>query len=387
MCFWIIIPYLPAYLNKGLGVNVEISGYILGVSMLVGPIFSIYGGFLADRFNKYLMYIYLLLLLTCLFFIFPLASNLIIILALLTVINVTSSSMSVICNAWFSELLPQEERSKAFTLRYTLENIGAATGPFLGTLLITQSIGAPFLIAGIFGILTMLMLLFFRNKFINNSEHGAIAIKKENSEILTFSQMLNILRQDKKLILFIIGGLLSMAIYAPLTTYLSQYLVTIKSYEEAYRTVAYVSAVNATIVIAFQYIIGINIKKEKAILWLRISMMSFIIGLFILSNTVIMGWWIVAIIIFTLGEIIIVPLEYIFIDSIAPANLKGSYFGAQNLIYIGVMVGPVMCGFLLNRVSSQMMFYALILIVVLALLFYQWGYNKKLDQIEEVETL
>ncbi|QHF46502.1 hypothetical protein PspS35_22900 [Pseudomonas sp. S35] len=45
--------------------------------------------------------------------------------------------------------------------------------------------------------------------------------------------------------------------------------------------------------------------------------------------------WCLAMFVFTLGEMIIYPSEYLFIDTIAPDALRGSYYGAQNLTAVG----------------------------------------------------
>lgn len=79
--------------------------------------------------------------------------------------------------------------------------------------------------------------------------------------------------------------------------------------------------------------------------------------------------------IFSLGEIIVIPVEYMFIDFIAPANLKGSYYGVQNLGQLGGAVNPVLCGFLLAYAAPHMMFYMLIIAAILGLMFFYRGYQ------------
>ncbi|OPA85410.1 hypothetical protein BFW86_21885 [Pseudomonas fluorescens] len=64
-------------------------------------------------------------------------------------------------------------------------------------------------------------------------------------------------------------------------------------------------------------------------------------------------------ILFTLGEMIIYPSEFLFIDTIAPAPLRGSYYGAQNLAAFGGALSPVICGYLLINAAPTSMLYAL----------------------------
>ncbi len=69
--------------------------------------------------------------------------------------------------------------------------------------------------------------------------------------------------------------------------------------------------------------------------------------------------WCVAMFVFTLGEMIIYPSEFLFIDTIAPDALRGSYYGAQNLAAFGGAMSPVICGYLLINAAPTSMFYAL----------------------------
>ena len=69
--------------------------------------------------------------------------------------------------------------------------------------------------------------------------------------------------------------------------------------------------------------------------------------------------------IFTLGEMIIYPAEFLFVDTLAPEELRGSYYGAQNLAALGGALSPVICGFLLMHTPAPTMFYALSLLTAL----------------------
>jgi MFS family permease len=182
-----------------------------------------------------------------------------------------------------------------------------------------------------------------------------------------------VLRADRKLVLFTVGGILSMVVYGPLLTYLSQYLVITRSPEAAYRTASFVSAANAAVVISLQYVVGSRIKKEHLLTWLTWGMGAFALGLFGLSLSTALPLWVIAIVVFTLGEIIIVPAEYMVIDALAPPRLRGSYFGVQNLIYLGVAIGPILCGLLLGHLQASVMFHALIAVTMLSWLFYFQG--------------
>jgi MFS family permease len=105
----------------------------------------------------------------------------------------------------------------------------------------------------------------------------------------------------------------------------------------------------------------------------------FMIGLagFALSTSILL--WVISIAIFTVGEIIVFPAEYMFIDKIAPDNLRGMYYGAQNLSNLGAALGPVLCGVVLATQPPHYIFYMLALFIVAGGLLYFLGASNLSD--------
>ncbi|MBQ5008941.1 efflux MFS transporter YdeE, partial [Klebsiella pneumoniae] len=73
--------------------------------------------------------------------------------------------------------------------------------------------------------------------------------------------------------------------------------------------------------------------------------LCFVIGLvgFIFSGNSLLLWGMSAAV-FTVGEIIYAPGEYMLIDHIAPPGMKASYFSAQSLGWLGAAINPLVSG-------------------------------------------
>lgn len=132
-------------------------------------------------------------------------------------------------------------------------------------------------------------------------------------------------------------------------------------------------AVNALVVIALQYPLGRRIDENRLETWLLAGLALFLAGVigFALSTSVL--HWVLAMAVFTLGEIIVFPAEYMFIDRIAPPQLRGMYYGAQNLSNLGGALGPVLCGWVLASLPAHWMFVMLGAFVVAGGVFYRLG--------------
>ena len=143
--------------------------------------------------------------------------------------------------------------------------------------------------------------------------------------------------------------------------------------QNAYQIINYLVTTNACVVISLQYLIGSRINQHNMFRMLMLGMLFFVVGLMGFAYAQVPVVWVIAMIVFTVGEIIIIPAEYLFIDYIAPEDMRGVYYGAQNLSNLGAALGPVVCGVALSLYAPQAMFYVLSLCIVLASVFYFMG--------------
>jgi predicted MFS family arabinose efflux permease len=86
--------------------------------------------------------------------------------------------------------------------------------------------------------------------------------------------------------------------------------------------------------------------------------------------------WVIGMIVLTLGEVSLVPAEYLFIDVIAPEHLRGSYYGAQNLANIGSALSPLLCGIVLTHAPAVTMFWVQITLTMTGAGLFYLGYRK-----------
>ncbi|MDQ3593574.1 MAG: MFS transporter, partial [Pseudomonadota bacterium] len=260
-----------------------------------------------------------------------------------------------------------------FSVRYTLINIGYAVGPFIGAGLAHMDMKLPFLVSAILGMGFFLTYWVWGDRSLSSADPANAPV--------SFVAVGRILLKDYRLVCFTVGGALSAVAFGQFTGYISQYLVTTSTPEFTYRVISSVVAVNATVVICLQYIVGKRITNEHLNQWLTAGFSLFLLGVvgFALSTTVL--HWALAVAIFTVGEIIVFPAEYMFIDRIAPEHLRGMYYGAQNLSSLGGALGPVLCGFALATQSAHFMFYMLAAFIVAGGCFYLMGasYSKCYD--------
>lgn len=361
----ITLPYLVIYLSGHFGLSIADIGLVIGSTLIIGSLLSLYGGFLVDRMRSYRLMLTFCAVFTLGFLGAAVAPVLWLFYLCLVAVNLAYAVIDIAVKAGFGSLLPVDRRSEAFSIKYTLTNIGYAVGPFLGAGLATVDASLPFMLSAGLGAGFLLIYCVWGDRHLLTAE--------ANPPSIAFLAVGTLLLRDYRLVCFTLGGLLSAVVFGQFTAYLSQYLIVTTTPQETYRIISTLVATNALMVISLQYSLGKRISPRYLNRWLAAGLSLFIVGLggFALSTTLLM--WVLSMAIFTLGEIIVFPAEYMFIDNIAPNHLRGMYYAAQNLGNVGAALGPVLCGWVLATQPAYSMFYMLVVFVVAGGLMYCLG--------------
>lgn len=365
----ITFPYLVIYLTHHFTLDITQVGLVIGSSLIVGSLLSVYGGFLVDRINSYRLLLWMSVLFVLGFIGTLVAQNIWTFYSCLILINLAYAVIDIAVKAGFASLLPEDARSEVFSIKYTLTNIGYAVGPFFGAMVAKMDISLPFMLSALLG--AGFFLLYWR------WGDRALTTVDVAQKPVSFLAVGRVLLQDRRLVCFTMGGVLSAVVFGQFTAYLSQYLVITTTAQHTYTVISAVLTTNAVMVIALQYVIGRRISHRYLSQWLIFGLSMFMLGLigFALSTSVL--WWVLAMAVFTVGEIIVFPAEYMFIDRIAPDHLRGMYYGAQNLSNLGAALGPVLCGLVLANLPAHTMFYMLGMFIVAGGVFYFIGSSLK----------
>ncbi|UVL90595.1 MFS transporter [Pseudomonas sichuanensis] len=362
----ITLPYLVVYLSAHMALSIGQTGLLVGGAMFLASLLSLYGGHLVDTLRSHTLIVASALVFALAIAGMVASTSAVLFFCFLVVANLAQTVVDIAAKAGFCALLPEDQRGEVFAIKYTFNNIAWAAGPMLGVLLIEADDHLPFLVSALIGLGLSLAYHRLGERSLSSQAKGAPAAG--------FIQVALGMLRDRRLVCFTLGGVLSAVVFGQFTAYLSQYLVvSIHDPAEVARLVGYLVTTNALTVIALQYLIGRRMARQHLMPWLMAGMAMFVAGLlgFSLAGSAVA--WCLAMLVFTLGEIIVIPAEFMFIDLIAPEHLRGIYYGAQNLSNLGAGLGPMLVGLALGYMAPASVFYLLIGSVLLAAVFYWLG--------------
>ncbi|WP_219515274.1 efflux MFS transporter YdeE [Proteus penneri] len=351
------LPFMAIYLSREYQLPVDDIGIAMSIALTTGIFFSLGFGMLADKFEKKRY-----MLLSIITFIFgfaaiPIVHSTVLVVIFFSVINCSYLVFSTVLKAYFSETLSVSAKPKIFSLNYTFINMGWTVGPPIGTLLLMYGTQLPFWLAAISASVPLFMIQLFvqRSKTINVGEENSV---KWDPKIML---------KDRALSWFVLSTFFGTLTFGSFASCISQYILVVYDAKLAESVIAVVLPVNAAIVVSLQYIVGKHVTAERLRKLMTLGTLFFMMGLLgfmFAGNNLI--FWALAIAVFTFGELIYAPGEYMMIDNIAPLGMKASYFSAQSLGWLGAALNPLASGFILTAFPPASLFAILMVVSALA---------------------
>ncbi|HEX4502624.1 MAG TPA: efflux MFS transporter YdeE [Scandinavium sp.] len=362
------LPFMTIYLTRQYGMSVEAIGYALTIALTVGVVFSLGFGILADKFDKKRYMIVSILAFIAGFAAIPLVHSVTLVVFFFSLINCAYSVFSTVLKAWFADVLSVGEKARIFSLNYSFLNIGWTVGPPIGTWLVMYSLQLPFWLAAVCAAFPLVFIQFYVQRAVESGEEKVATVWQPS-----------VLLKDKALFWFTLSGLLASYVGGSFATCISQYVLTVADDADfAQKVVSVVLPVNAIVVVSLQYFVGRKITASNIRPLMAIGTLCFLLGLggFIFSGENLIYWGVAAAV-FTIGEIIYAPGEYMLIDNIAPPGMKASYFSAQALGWLGAAANPMITGIILSTWPAWTLFAVMMLAIVLVWLMILRGMSVK----------
>ena len=356
-------PFLAIYLTKYKGVSAVEAGTIIGISALVSIFGGFFGGHLSDRFGRKQIMLNSIFVWVFVYVGFALADHVIMFFILNALNGLCRSFFEPSSRALLSDVTEQENKLLVFNLRYAAINVGAAIGPLVGLKIGSASSNSAFLISAIVYFLYGVSLVYMFQK-----EHaGSLKEATVHEERITFTKACRVLLHDKIFSAALLGITLGVAGYSQFSSTIPQYLSSSPHFKNGLALYSYLIVVNAITVLVTQYPVSRIGKYYSPLTSIMIGTFTVGTGLFLFGLTQETWLLIFAMIVFTVGEVMMFSMTDLFIDQIAKPNMKGLYFGAVGFTSAGGAFGPAIGGFLISYIGfshSASLFGALALLSI-----------------------
>jgi MFS family permease len=348
----LIFPFLSLYITNKFSVGMTEVGGIFAIHSISSFFGNLVGGALADKIGRRSMLIIGLIFsaLISLGMGFIEDWELFYLLAFLTGFISNFSGPAV--QAMLADILPVKKRLDGFGILRVAMNLAVTIGPAIGGIIAGISYLLLFIIDCVVSVITAVVVYFALPETKPLLEEG----KKEESVIQSIGGYGKVFK-DKIFLAFLFLTTFTAIVYFQMNTTLSVYLRDFHSVSS--QGFGFILSLNALCVVLFQFWITRKVKKYHPLRVMMVGNLFYAVGFTLYGFTNIYWQFLAAMVIITIGEMVIAPVVQTLIANISPEDMRGRYMAAYLLGWgIAVAVGPFAAGVVIDNYNPNWVWFA-----------------------------
>jgi MFS family permease len=339
----LVWPFMTIYVKEKLDVTLTVVGLILAANSVSGLLSQLIGGPIVDRFGRKLAMVVSLGGRAAIMLALGLADSLLSFTILIVLSGLFGSLFQPALNSMVADMVEAESRIEAYGLMRIVSNLGIAIGPAIGGFIATRSYLISFLAA------SLASAIYF---FIT------ILLVKETKPELPAGEMSGIrdtggygqLMRDVPFLLFCATFAIMGIAYAQMMTILPVYIKEQFLIPES--RFGLIMATNAAMVVLFQWPLTRALRRLTLGPALALGAVFVAVGLGIVAFSTTFSWFLLSMIIVTIGELIFAPSSTAFAANLAPEAMRGRYMGVFGMsVGLSFGMGPAVGGLISDNLG------------------------------------
>jgi MFS family permease len=373
---FMLFPFFALYLTRKFGVGMTEVGILFATHSLAGFVSSTIGGALTDRFGRKGIVIFGLVASS----VSTLAMGFVSTFGMFFMLALTAGILGEIAgpahNAMVADILPEEKRAQGYGIIRVAFNLSAAIGPAIGGLLAANSYLALFVADAVISLITAVLVWRYLPETKPEPQAGAV----QESMAGTFGGYFRVLR-DLPFLLFMGTCILMTLVYLNMNTTLGVYLRDAHGVPES--GYGYILSLNAAMVVLFQFGITRRIEKRPPLLMMALGTALYAIGFAMYGFVSTYIFFLLAMVIITIGEMVVAPVGQALVAKFAPEEMRGRYMAVFGYSWgISFMIGPYLAGVVLDNFDPRFLWYAAGIIGTLAVMGFL-GLHRRVEARED----
>lgn len=362
----LLFPFFALYVTQRFNVGATQAGLVLGMFSVSGLVGSMVGGALTDRIGRKKL---ILIGLVC-SALTTLGLGLVNEMRWLYVVALISGLFGELAGpahqAMIADILPEKQRQEGFGILRVVNNMTWIVGPSIGGLLAGWSFFYLFVSDAIVSCIVAALFFFY----IAESKPKPSEDEVQESIGKTFAGYGTVLK-DLPFLAFILTSILLGMVYIQMYGTLSIFLRDQHNIDP--QGFGLLMSTSGITVILFQLWVSRIIKWRPPFLMMTLGAIFYVIG-FSLFGLVAAYWLFVgAIIVITIGEMVIMPTASALAANFAPQAMRGRYMAAFSLVWaLPAALGPAAAGFVLDNYDPTLLWLGGGVLCAVAAAFYYY---------------
>ena len=363
----LLFPFFSLYITDKFNVGMTQAGMVLAMFSIFGIIGNMVGGALTDRFGRRKLILFGLVFSALSTLTLGMVNSLAVLFPLAAFIGLLSDVSGPAHQAMMADILTEKQRQEGFGLMRVVRNLAWIIGPSIGGFLANRSFMLLFIIDAI--VSCIVAVIFYTSMPETKPEHHE-AEHKEHESIWKTIAGYGIVFKDFAFIAFVVAAILMGAVYQQMYNSLSVFLrdnhgITPQGY-------GFLMTTSAITVILFQFWVSRNIKNKPPFVIMAVGTLFYMLGFSMFGFVSVYWLFMSAIVVITIGEMLIMPTSQTLAANFAPIEMRGRYMAIFGLTWLlPSTFAPMLAGLILDNLDPNLLWYiGGILCAVAATAFY-----------------
>ncbi len=364
----LVFPFFTLYVRQRFGIPMTTIGVAMSAMAGVGLVSGAVGGALADRFGRKTLMVGGLTLAAMASFAMGLVDSVAAFVAVAVFINLIFPLFRPASQAVIADLVAPDKRARAYGLIRVAFNLGVAIGPAIGGFLAERSYFVLFVGDALTSLVFALIIFFFIAE-----TKPEVSERAQAAHGAGYGPLL----RDTPFLLFCLVSVVVAAVYAQMN---STWPVFMKeNYGILERQYGLMMSLNAAMVVLFQFPITEFTERHARARMLALGAALYAAGFGLVGFVRTVPLFAVAIAIWTVGEMVHVPVSQAYVAEVAPDDMRGRYMGAAGLTWgMGWSIGPLLAGLVMDQADPHYVWYGCLVVgLVAAVAFLRLGRRQR----------
>ncbi|MHA1486979.1 MAG: MDR family MFS transporter [Promethearchaeota archaeon] len=347
----LLFPFFALYITERFGVGMTQVGFLFTLFSAGSIISGMVGGALADKYGRRIMILIGLVISGVGSIFMGLVDNLNIFYILAAILGLVGDIGGPARQAMVVDLLPSEKQTEGFGIMRVAMNLAVTAGPILGGFLATQSYMLLFIADAVSSLITAVIV------FIVIPETKPEKPKDEPEEtviktIIGYKEVL----KDGVYILFLSVSAIMVIVYMQMNSTLSVFLRDVHGFP--LQSFGLLLSMNAFMVVLFQFWIAKRISKYAPMKVIAIGALFYVVGFGMYGFVSAVYLFFIAMIIITIGEMIVTPIQQTVVAKFAPEDKRGRYMAMFGFHWaIPSLFGVLLAGLVMENIGPNWVWY------------------------------
>ncbi len=360
----LLFPFFALYITSKFKVGMTEVGILFALFSVSSFIGVLLGGALSDRMGRKGMVIFSLVSTSFSSVIMGLVDSLTAFFTLALIVGIFTDAGHPAYQAMVADLLPEEKRAEGFGIIRVVFNLSVAIGPAIGGFLAARSYLTLFITDAVISLISAFIIW----RAMPETRPQPIEGSVPEGVLTTFRGYGKVLR-DSTFVLFIFAGVLSGFAYMNMNTTLGVFLRDSHGIPES--GYGFILSMNAAMVVLFQFWITRRVKGFAPLLVMAAGTLLYAIGFAMYGFVATYALFMLAMVVITIGEMIIAPMSQAIVAKFAPEEMRGRYMAIAGFSFgIPYAIGPLLAGMLLDSMHAELLWGAAGIVGLLSVLVY-----------------